>query len=219
MLGAEGVKSLVIDRLIESVPTAITAVAHRVGASEGEIPAPTGYYPSKVPAADVPTGGYPFVTVNALDTDGEITSEILTAGEIVEQFQLGYNVAIVIYTQVSGQGGEPLARLQAERLALALREALLWERQLAPADSDESAEINFARWAEDYDTTYADDTGSWLGWASLIVPITTVESLDRAPHLDTAVMLVGHEVYAADPITGVPYPETVEDGVDGYQEP
>ena len=231
MLGAEGVKNLVIDRLAQVVPVALGIRREVVGATVEELPDVKAYYPAPQDQTQVPSGMWPFVTVHVDDTPGEVSNVAPPSGssEPVQEYQLEYNVLVGInaWSAVAGDTGAFAARLQAERLALACREALLQDRDLqGPAirpDDDEWADwatVNYDRWVEDYGVLTADKGGSWMGQAVLKVPVLAHEYLDTSPYRDHRMYMVTVlEVAQADPVTGAVIPETVTDKIDGGVEP
>lgn len=224
MLGAEGVKSLVIGRLVEVVPKALEIRRYVVGADTAELPDVAAYYPE--PEVEIESGLWPFVTVHVDDTPGEISNQAPPAGstEVVQEFQLEYNLIVGVNTWSSdpGQGGALAARLQSERIALACREALLQNRTLLSGEGEHAdwAEVNYARWVEDYSVYAEKQAGAWMGQAALRVPVLAHEYLDRSPYLDGGLYVVtALEVYGEDPVTGAVIPETVTDKIDGGPEP
>lgn len=224
MLGAEGVKSLVIARLAEVVPKSLDIRRHVVGADAVELPDVAAYYPE--PEVEINSGPWPFVTVHVDDTPGEISNQAPPAGstELVQEFQLEYNLIVGVNTWSAGAGQSAAlaARLQAERIALACREALLQNRTLLTARGEYAdwAEVNYARWVEDYGVYSEPQAGAWIGQAALKVPVLAHEYLDRSPYLDTNLYVISAlEVYGQDPVTGAVIPETVSDRIDGGPEP
>lgn len=208
MLGAEGVKSLVIRRLMDVLPTALQVRREIVGCDPAELPDPVRYVPA--PEVDLAVGEWPAISVSVDDTPGEISNAgpvSVDESGIVQRYQLEYNVLVGIYTwssDVSAAGGL-FARLQAERLALGCREALLQRPALVTPTKDytDQAHVNYERWIEDYDALAPDqDAGGWIGTAQLRVPILATEFLDRSPYMDhNWYVLTDVDLYRQDPVT------------------
>ena len=208
MLGAEGVKTLVIRRLMDVLPRSLQIRREILGCDPGELPDPVRYVPS--PEVDLAVGEWPAVSVAVDDTPGEISNAgPIDADEqgIVHQYQLEYNVLVGVYAMSadSSQTGALIARLQAERLALACREALLQRPMLVEAKKDhtDQAHVNYDRWVEDYGAIPPDeDAGAWFGTAQLRVPILATEFLDRSPYMDRNwYVLTDVDLYRQDPVT------------------
>ncbi|MCG7424610.1 hypothetical protein [Kocuria rhizophila] len=231
MLGAEGVKNLVIDRLAQVVPVSLRIRREIVGATVGELPDVQAYFPGPQDHEQVEAGLWPFVTVHVDDTPGEVSNVAPPSGsdEVVQEYQLEYNVLVGVnaWSGVPGDPGAFAARLQAERLALACREALLQDRDLQgpavrPGEDEwvDWASVNYDRWVEDYGVYASTGAGAWIGQALLKVPVLAHEYLDRSPYMDNRMyMITAFEVAQADPVTGAIIPETVTDRVDGAPEP
>lgn len=225
MLGAEGVKNLVIDRLAQVTPNSLDIRRGVVGATVDELPDFKAYYPA--PQLEVPAGMYPYVTVHVNDTPGEVSNVAPPPGqtELVQEYQLEYNLEIMVnaWSSEPRDSGAFRARLQAERLALACREALLQDREMLTGrgEWDDWATVNYARWIEDYGVSPVDDNmGAWIGQAMLKVPVLAHEFLDTSPYRDNKTYIITSlEVMQADPITGAIIPETVSDKIDGGIEP
>lgn len=208
MLGAEGVKTLVIRRLMEVLPKSLEVRRQIVGCDPAELPDPVRYVPSS--EINLAVGEYPAVTVTVDDTPGEISNAgPIDADEqgIVQQYQLEYNVLIGVYAMSadSSETGALIARLQAERLALGCREALLQRPMLVNAQKEhtDQAEVNYKRWIEDYGALQVGgDKGAWFGAAQLRVPILATEFLDRSPYMDhNWYVLTDVDLYRQDPVT------------------
>ena len=208
MLGAEGVKTLVIRRLMTVLPTALKVRREITGCDPEELPDPVRYVPS--PEVDPAVGEWPAISVAVDDTPGELSNagpfDADDAG-IVQRYQLEYNVLVGIYTWSSdpSPAGALIARLQAERIALGCREALLQRPTLVEAQKDhtDQAEVNYARWVEDYGALPPDeDAGGWIGTAQLRVPVLATEFLDRSPYMDRNwYVLTDVDAYRQDPVT------------------
>ena len=174
MLGAEGVKTLVIRRLMDVLPRSLQIRREILGCDPGELPDPVRYVPS--PEVDLAVGEWPAVSVAVDDTPGEISNAgPIDADDqgIIQQYQLEYNVLVGVYTWSadSSPAGALIARLQAERLALGCREALLQRPMLVEAKKDhtDQAHVNYDRWVEDYGALAPDqDAGGWIGTAQLL---------------------------------------------------
>lgn len=202
MLGAEGVKTAVLTRLHQMMPTALTVRRGITGATEAELPGVAHYFPYADVAAS--TDMYPLVTVTAEGTNGELTNQRSRVGSVVECYEFEYTILVRAYALVESQAGEPAARLQVERLALAAREALLGDTTLDVAGEDE-AEVSFARWAEEYEVNGDPERGIWEAQAVLAVPVSTVEYLDRAPYIAARqAVLQSWEVAQVPASTGIP---------------
>lgn len=208
MLGAEGVKTHVIRRLMTVLPTALEVRRQIVGCDPAELPDPVRYVPS--PVLNLGVGEYPAITVAVDDTPGEISNAgPINADEqgIVHQYQLEYNVLVGVYAMSadSSETGALIARLQAERLALACREALLQRPMLVEAKKEytDQAKVNYKRWVEDYDALQpGGDKGAWFGAAQLRVPVLATEFLDRSPYMDRNwYVLTDVDLYRQDPVT------------------
>ena len=215
MLGAEGVKTSVIRRLMEVLPKSLQIRREILGCDPAELPAPVRYVPS--PVLNLGVGEYPAITVAVDDTPGEISNKgPVDADEqgIVHQYQLEYNVLVGVYAMSadSSETGALIARLQAERLALACREALLQRPMLVEAKKEytDQAKVNYERWVEDYDALQpGGDKGAWFGAAQLRVPVLATEFLDRSPYMDRNwYMLTDVDIYRQDPVTREYIPET-----------
>ena len=215
MLGAEGVKTLVIRRLMTVLPKSLEVRRQIVGCDPAELPDPVRYVPS--PEVDLAVGEWPAISVAVDDTPGEISNAgPIDADEqgIVHQYQLEYNVLVGVYAMSadSSETGALIARLQAERLALACREALLQRPMLVEAKKEytDQAKVNYERWVEDYDALQpGGDKGAWFGAAQLRVPILATEFLDRSPYMDRNwYMLTDVDIYRQDPVTHEYIPET-----------
>ena len=208
MLGAEGSKSLVIRRLMEVLPKSLQIRRQIVGCDPRELPDPLRYVPS--PEIDLAVGEYPAITVAVDDTPGEISNvgpvDANESGSI-QKYQMEYNILIGVYTlsSDSSSAGALVARLQAERIALGCREALLQEPKLVKPKTDftDQAEVNYERWIEDYGALQPEgDSGSWFGAAQLRVPVLTTEFLDRSPYMDhNWYVLADVDLYRQDPVT------------------
>lgn len=215
MLGAEGVKTLVIRRLMTVLPKSLEVRRQIVGCDPAELPDPVRYVPSS--EINLAVGEYPAVTVTVDDTPGEISNAgPIDADDqgIVHQYQLEYNVIVGVYAMSadSSETGALIARLQAERLALGCREALLQRPMLVNAQKEhtDQAEVNYKRWIEDYGALQVGgDKGAWFGAAQLRVPILATEFLDRSPYMDrTWYMLTDVDAYRQDPVTHEYIPES-----------
>ena len=181
MLGAEGVKRLLIRRFKEVMPTALEVRRALTGATVADLPDVKRWYPTAVP--DVPAGLFPFATVTVEGTNGELSNEMDTSDFMEHEFTIEYTVLLTLWTMVNSQAGDAQARLQVERLALAARETALQSRELTTDAEKDSALVNYARWVEEYDITQPDNTGAWLASATLQIPVLATEYLDRAPYL------------------------------------
>lgn len=212
MLGAEGVKTLVLQRLMAVLPKALEVRRHKVGCDAVELPDVQLFVPS--PVLDAHTGLWPAVTVSVDDTPGELSN--LFRGEVgdtgvVQQYQLEYNVMIGINTWSADPSadGALYARLQAERIALGCREALLQKPLMKSGDEEFSdyAHVNYERWIEEYASAPGGDDGEsqgWYGTALLRVPVLAQEFLDRSPYMDEGWYVLDRvDLYQADPVTGV----------------
>ena len=208
MLGAEGVKTLVIRRLMDVLPKSLQIRREILGCDPAELPDPVRYVPS--PEVDLAVGEWPAISVAVDDTPGEISNAgPIDADDqgIVQQYQLEYNVLVGVYTWSadSSPAGALIARLQAERLALGCREALLQRPMLVDAKKDhtDQAHVNYDRWVEDYGALAPDqDAGGWIGTAQLRVPILATEFLDRSPYMDhNWYVLTDVDLYRQDPVT------------------
>ena len=116
MLGAEGVKTLVIRRLMDVLPRSLQIRREILGCDPAELPDPVRYVPS--PEVDLAVGEWPAVSVAVDDTPGEISNAgPIDADDqgIVQQYQLEYNVLVGVYTwsSDSSPAGALIARLQA----------------------------------------------------------------------------------------------------------
>lgn len=181
MLGAEGVKRAVIARLRTMMPVSLDIRRKLTGATIFDLPEVAHYSPYLVPS-DMDVSRFPLITVTAEGTNGELSNQRRRVGSVVEEFEFEYTVLVQIHVMVDSQAGEPQARLRVERMALAVREALLGDTEL-DVPGDDEADVVFERWTEEYDATPPEDQGAWIADASLSVPIATVEHLDRAPYI------------------------------------
>lgn len=205
MLGAEGVKRAVIGRLQVTMPVAVQVRRAITGTTAAEIPDVTRFYPSLIPHG-MDLSRFPYVTVTIEGTNGELSNQRTNVGSIVEGFEFEYTVAIQLHVLVESQSGEQQARLQVERLALAVREALLGDTELDAPGRDE-ADVMFERWAEEYDATPPDNEGAWVASAFLAVPVATTEYLDRAPYIDARNAVL--QSWDVDKLaTGTAYPQS-----------
>lgn len=180
MLGAEGVKRAVIGRLQATMPVALGVRRHVTGATVFDLPEVKRFYPTtEITAA---TYQFPLCTVTAEGTNGELSNQRGRVGAVVEEFEFEYTILVRLHALVDSQAGGPAARLQAERLALAAREALLGDTELDAPGEDE-ATVVFERWAEEYEVAGDPDAGVWEAVCTLQVPVATVEHLDRGPYI------------------------------------
>ena len=72
MLGAEGVKTLVIRRLMTVLPKSLQIRREILGCDPAELPDPVRYVPS--PEVDLAVGEWPAISVAVDDTPGEISN-------------------------------------------------------------------------------------------------------------------------------------------------
>lgn len=212
MLGAEGVKTLVMKRLMAVLPKALEVRRHKVGCDKVELPDVQLFIPS--PVVDVQVGLWPAITVSVDDTPGELSNVgpgPAQHGEVVQKYQLEYNVLVGINTWSAdpSANGALYARLQAERIALGCREALLQKPLMKSGDDEYSdyAEVNYDRWIEEYASAPGgEEVGAqgWVGTALLRVPVLAQEFLDRSPYMDEGWYVLDRvDMYQADPVTGV----------------
>ena len=182
MLGAEGVKTAVLTRLDMMMPVSLAVRRAISGARVEELPEIRRYFPH----ADVPeptVDMFPLITVTAEGTNGELSNEQRNVGGVITEFHMEYSIMVRLYALVESQAGDAQARLQVERLALAAREALLGDQEL-DVPGDDEATVEFERWAEEYDVSGSPESGVWEAQATLVVPVATVEYLDRAPYIN-----------------------------------
>lgn len=168
------------------MPTSLQIRREITGASPVELPDVKRFYANLLPESVASIDRFPFGTVTAEGTNGELSNQIdpETVGNLVEKFDFEYTILVVFHVLVESHAGEGAARLQVERLALAAREALLSVRTLVASDDGDEAEVKFDRWVEEYDADPPQDEGAWIASARLLVPVATREVLDRSPYLD-----------------------------------
>jgi hypothetical protein len=202
VLGPEGVKTAVLTRLHHMMPVALGVRRDITGATVHELPDVRHYFPTSEVSAS--SDMYPLITVTAEGTNGELSNKRARIGAVVEEFEFEYTVLIRLSALVESQAGGPAARLQVERLSLAAREALLGATELDVPGRDE-AEVQFERWAEEYEVNGDLERGIWEAQSILAVPIATTEYLDTSPYRDARqAILESWDVEQVPASTGIP---------------
>lgn len=171
MLGPEGVSRSVVERLKQALPTKITRMRERYGATEPELPDILQVFPVEQEIASIER--FPCIFVIEVDTDGRISNEQIDLNAFYDEYSFRYKMRAFVW--VIGEDTNYIA-LAVQRYLLAMREIALSNKIFYKGGGNYAAlDPNTVR--ESIGDISQDDAGMRLGMAYLEFDIVTQEAI------------------------------------------